>query len=212
MKKISGLMSMILVAVFILGITVQPAFASESADAEYDLYENRESESVNIDGINYRFFYYYENGNKAIDITNGSSGHVDKLIYDEANHKMYFNGEQFFTIDDTNTMSSPIRTLSKGWESIGKSSHVITWKQSTTAAALAAAIAVYVGSLGSAGVIAAMGIAALGAIAANTTSGTVTVDIQWYKPFFGNPQYRYIWSFTTSTRDTFGPYIYNVTT
>lgn len=39
-------------------------------DDKKDLYAEKETETINIDGVNYTYQYYYKNGNRAITITN----------------------------------------------------------------------------------------------------------------------------------------------
>ena len=98
-----------------------------------------------------------------------------------------------------------------GWEILSTSSHYISWTQGTTVAVavVAGAIAVYLGSLGTAGVIAAMETAALSAIASSSVGGTLYVELHMYSVPFVTPQYRFVWTFTASTGDPYGPYYYH---
>ena len=105
-----------------------------------------------------------------------------------------------------NTASTLDLGFTDGWESLQTSSHYISWGEATTKAVIAGMIAIYLGSLGTKGVIAAMGVGALGVIAANSSGGTVRTELQWYHSLFYT-QYRYVWSFEASTGDVYGPYI-----
>lgn len=209
MKKSSRGLTLLLVVVFMFSFTIQPAFAATHTNTSYKLFANEESETVYIDGASYTYRYYYENGNRAIDIVNNETGNTDKLVYDEAASVMHLNENQFPIVDCITSTSA--LTYTNGWESMGTSSYYISWGTATTAAVVAGMIAIYLGSLGTAGVIAAMGVGALGVIAANSSGGTLTTELQELNIPFTTPQYRYIWSFIASTGDTYGPYISHVT-
>lgn len=209
MKKSRRLFIMFLVTMFMLSITIQPTFAATHTGLQYDLYVNEASETVNIGGTTYTYYYYYENGDRAINIVNHESGYTDKIVYDETESKIYLNGNQFAVINYT--VCTPALAYTDGWESLGACSYYISWGTATTAAVVAGMIAIYLGSLGPRGVIAAMGIGALGIIAANSSGGTLSADLQWYHVPLMTPQYRYIWTFEASTGDTYGPYISLVT-
>lgn len=206
MKKGKRLLTMLLAIVFMFSFTIQPAFAATAGTA-YDLYTNEESETLYIDGTSYTYNYYYENGSRTIDIINNESGHIDKIVYNEENKTIYLNENQLAVIG--NTVSTLDSGFTDAWESLGTSSHYISWAESTTTAVIAGMIAIYLGSLGTAGVIAAMGVGALGIIAANANGGTITAELQWYHSLFYT-QYIYTWSFEASTGDTYGPYISHV--
>lgn len=199
---------MLLTIAFALSFTIQPAFASAYTDAPYNPYINNDIETVTIDGTSYTYQYYYENDNRAINIKNNETGHMDKLVYDKASEIILLNNSQVSF--STNAVSTPT-TAASGWESLGSSSHYISWAKATTVAAIAGMIAVYLGTLKAAGVIAAMGTTALGVLAASSGGGTVNVELQWFYAPFVTPQYRYIWSFKASTGDKYGPYISHVT-
>lgn len=96
-----------------------------------------------------------------------------------------------------------------GWEILSTSSHYISWLQGTSVAVVAGAIAAFLGTLGTAGVIAAMGTAALSALAASTSGGTLYVELHMHSVPLVTPQYRFVWTFTASTGDSYGPFYYH---
>ena len=98
-----------------------------------------------------------------------------------------------------------------GWETLSNETHYVSWAKGTTVAVVAGVIAIYLGSLGVAGVIAAMGTGALSILAASAIGGTVYLKLQWFQAAFVAPQYRYLWSFKASTGDKYGTYVSHVT-
>lgn len=174
----------------------------------YTLYEQETRKIINIDGVNYTYNYCYENGNRTIIITNDENDTINKLYYDESTSVIYLDDNLFaIPVNDIQQRNMSLSTY--GWQTISSSSHRITWAQGTTVAIVAGAIAVYLGTLGAAGVIAAMGSAALGVLAASSVGGTLYVSLQEYYVPLTMPQYRYKWSFTASTGDSYGPYYYH---
>lgn len=172
------------------------------------MYEEEQVEVVNISDVNYSYSYFYENGNRTILITNDANDTVDKVWFDEETSTIYLNGE-VFAIPIGDSHQNDISLAATGWQTISSSSHYISWAKGTTVAVVAAALAVYLGTLGTAGVIAAMGTAALGTLAANAIGGTLYVKLQEYYVPLSTPQYRYEWSFTASTGTSYGPYYYH---
>lgn len=75
-------------------------------------------------------------------------------------------------------------------------------------AAVAAAISVGLGFIGGAAVIAAMGTGVLSVLAAGAVGGTVYIETYYMTIPFQPTQYLYIWYFTASTGDSYGPYYY----
>ena len=120
-----------------------------------------------------------------------------------------YNGTllSFFLLKIENSITPySLGTTADGWEILSKDSHRLTWAQETTVAIVAGALAVYLATLGPAGVIAAMGTGALGVLAASSSGGTLYIELHMYTAPFVAPQYRYVWSFTASTGDKYGPY------
>lgn len=75
-----------------------------------------------------------------------------------------------------------------------------------TVAAVAAAISVGLGAVGGAAIIAAVGTGVLGVLAAGAVGGTLYVE-SYDMAIPDQPiQFLYIWSFTASTGDSYGPY------
>lgn len=181
----------------------QPVHASSPYT---NFYIDNKIETVNIDGITYAYYFYYENGNRAITITNDSTNNIDTIVYDEVSSTIYLNTGFHALVKSQPSMLS---TVSIGWETLSKSSDYISWEKGTSVAIIAGMIAIYVGTLGPAGVIAAMGTGALSVLAASSVGGTVYVEAQMFSVPLVAPQYRYIWSFKASTGDKYGPYIYN---
>lgn len=146
-----------------------------------------------------------ENGNRAVTITNNINNNIDKIIYDIESSIMYLNGKVFSTfVNNNNALYHSNDITADGWKILSTDSHYISWRE-----AIAGMIAVYLGTLGTAGVIAAMGTTALGIIAANSSGGTLYVELHSYSAPFVTPQYRFVWTFTASTGDSYGPYYYH---
>ncbi len=75
---------------------IQPVFAATNIENEDSLYESGKYETVNIDGTNYIYHYYYYEGNsRVISITNDMDNSVDKIIYNENEHSMYVNNKVY---------------------------------------------------------------------------------------------------------------------
>lgn len=208
MNKIKKILAIMLAVVFGANMVFcQTVYASEETYLHYDLYSENGSETVNIDGINYTYHYFYDNGNRAVTIENDKNNTVDKIVYDAAAAMLHLNGKSIPVLDSAVTIQG---YASGDWESLSSDSHYISWAEAVTVAVLAGMIAAFLGSIGGAAVIAAMGTTALGVLAGSAGGGTVYVDLQWFQIPFVAPQYRYVWSFTASTGDSYGPYISHV--
>lgn len=172
----------------------------------------QESETVLIDGTSYTYDYSYENNHRVIYVTNNDDNSVEKVSYNENTSTIYYNDEVIGTFEKGNNINfdnleySPNST----WQNIGSDSKYISWARGITAAAVAAVIAIPLALLKAAGVIAAMGTAALGVIAAGAIGGTVKYTLQMYTIPNSAPLYRYVWSFRASTGDNYGSYISHI--
>lgn len=210
--KTQKILAIILVATLsVNSLFAQSVFASsKNTNIEYNLYDEEKNETVNIDGVNYTYKYTYKNGNRVTIITNDTNNNIEELLYDESSSNMYLNGELITTNQTESTQQQLLSSRAYYvWQTLSSDSSYISWGKATTAAVLAGMIATALGSLGAAGVIAAMGTAALGVIAAQTSGGTVYNTLQMYTAPFMNPQYRTVWGFKAGTGDYYGDYIYN---
>lgn len=171
-----------------------------AATAGADMYAQRATEELVIDDVTYTLHYFYEDGKRAISIENSKNSRVEKVTYDPATETMsYYEG--------ADGQLEP-NSSSGDWILMGSSSHRVTWGEGMSAAAVAAAIAAGLGFLGAAGVIAAMGTAALGVLAAGATGGTIYLTTYYMNVPYQGTQYLYVWSFTANTGDSYGPYQY----
>lgn len=204
MKKILGLL---LSVVFVFQLSA-PVYAVEP------LQVNKEStegvEIVNIDGTNYTFYYDYSSNGRMITITNDKSRDVDVVFYDVEGSLLYLNEEIIgrAIVSDEAHLTGYSVYADDGWKLLAADTYIISWAAGATAAAVAAAIAAYLGTLGAAGVVAAMGTTALGAIAAAAIGGELYVEVSMFHVPPITPTYRYEWTFTPTTGETYGPYSY----
>ena len=194
------------VFVLLLNIYSIPAHAASSTDPITDLYADNISESVDIDGINYTYVYSYDlEGNRVIYVTNTETGISDIVTYDISTSTIYFNDEEVAKTSNSALSSSTARARDAGWEKVGSGSQYISWATGTSAAALAAVIAIALG-VGSASIIAVMGVSVLGVIAGAAIGGTVKYTCYAWQPATYPYLFQYDYTFTASTGDTYGPY------
>ncbi len=207
-KKVALTLSLVF-STIIATTPIVEAKSFESFNKQQDFYAEKKVETINIDGINYKYSYSYENNDKVITITNNSNNNIEKVVQDKTGD-IYLNDEIVISEKENIKEQSPINSRAYyEWETKSYSNYYISWAKATSAATLAAIIATKVGTLGPYGVIAAMGIGALGVIASQCAGGRVYVKIQMYRAPFTNPQYRTIWGFKAGTGDYYGNYIYH---
>lgn len=182
-------------------------------EEQRDIYSEELRETVTIDEVEYTYHYMYnDNGDKVISISNDENDHVDVIVAEEDTGNIELNGElcgynkiTMGTIFD-NIMSARAMARATNWKYLGSGSQYVSWAMGVGTAVVAGVIAVPIGNLGVAGVIAAMGLTTLSILSASAVGGTVYVKT--YK-FNTNAitQFRYDWSFKASTGDKYGPYM-----
>ncbi len=210
MKKFNKIIAtMLTVFVCASSLYIQPVFAATNIENEDSLYESGKYETVNIDGTNYTYHYYYEGNSRVISITNDMDNSVDKIIYNENEHSMYVNNKVYKMGEISHNVLQPYAT--NGWETTSNETHYVSWAKGTTVAVVAGIIAICLSGLGAAGVIAAIGPGALSVLASSAVGGTVYLKLQWLYSAFTVPQYRYLWSFKASTGETYGTFVSLVT-
>ena len=218
MKQKSWFLAMMTLVFSLVVYSISPAVSSAASNSDsnvqiaYDVYQNQESETILIEGTSYTYDYSYEDGNRTIYITNNSDNTVDKVSYHEDNSKIYHNDEVIGAVEDNSIEPSFSMAALNTWETISTDSKYISWAKGIGVSILAGIIAVGLGaiSFGATGaiVIAAMGTTALSILASGAVGGTIKIKYQRFMPSFGAPYHRWIWSFTASTGDFYGDYIY----
>lgn len=204
MKKINRWITSLLVIIFVANfVIVVPASAVTVSKSE----QTREETAI-IDGVTYIFNLYYRDDIRTVSITNNKTDNIDVIRYDIGKAELVINGERFSTCSiesgEETSLVMP-KDAEPGWEVKTSGTHYVSWAQGTTVAVVAAALSVYLGTLGPAGVIAAMGTGALGALAASCSGGTIYMEYQ-VLIMVGVNQQRWMWTFTASTDDFYGPF------
>lgn len=212
MKKFKRILATILAVIFCFNISVIPTYAADVNDSTIsDFPLAGTSEIVEIEGTNYKYDYYLEDGMRKVDITNMSTNTMDRIVYNPSTYTMYLNGSIFSTKTEPLITPYSLRTTADGWEIVSTDSHYISWAEGTSVAVIAGMIAAALGfGVGGAAIIGAIGFEALSVLAAASTGGTVYVELHMFTAPFAQPQYRYMWTFTASTGDKYGPFYNHV--
>lgn len=212
MKKFKKFLATILAVIFCFNISIFPTYAADVNDSTMSYFPLAgTSEIVEIEGINYKYEYYFEDEMRKVDITNMSTNTIDRIAYDSSTSTMYLNGSIFSTKTEPLITPSSLGTTADGWEILSKDSHYISWAEGTSVAVVAGMIAAALGfGIGGAAVIGAIGSAGISVLAAASTGGTVYLELHMFTAPFVQPQYRYMWTFTASTGDKYGPFYYHV--
>ena len=148
------------------------------------------------------------NGNTKTIITNLTTNTSDVLTTNADSTKFYLNGGLVATVSEqpVNEFPQPNALARSGsFTYIGTTTKNITWLQSTTVAVVAGLIAIAVGNIGAAAVITAMGSATLSILAAQSSGGKVTTKTYEMR----TPSvvtYKFVWTFTASTGNSYGPF------
>lgn len=200
MKSVKNFISIITALILVVTMVFAQPIQVQAATVGADMYAQRATEELVIDGVTYTFNYFYENGNRVITIANSENINVEKVSYNPESETMSWY-KSVRGNDEVNAISSE-------WVFVNRKTHTVNWGESTNSAIAAAAIAVYLGTLGAAGVVAAMGVGALGALAASAKGGTLTVDMYYMIVPLQGTQFLYVWNFTADTGEHYGPYQY----
>lgn len=205
MRSIKKIVALMLTFVCVSNMWLTPTYAYD-VNASIGLADS-ESDTVILDGVTYRYDFYSDAGNKITRVVNLLTDEVDIVMYDPETETVYINGALAVKRIPEQYAVSSYGNTADGWQILGKDSYYVSWAVGTSAATVAAAIAAFLANLGPAGVIAAIGVAALGSLASSCSGGTLYRELHMYP----NPiQYRYKWSFRAPTGTTYGPYYYTV--
>lgn len=182
-------------------------FVDEKQISEPDIFSQNLIETINIDGIDYIFKYYYnEEGLPTISSTNLKSNKTDVLEFDYDKNTICFNNSETTMFLETSD-SNEISTKSSKWHLIAGPSHVkVTWALGASVNAVASAIA---GALKApASVVVNFIGSGLSSLASKATGGTVHFSKYYRDLALGQVQYRTDWSFVASNGKRYGTYNY----
>ncbi|MDY2614342.1 MAG: hypothetical protein SO471_16200 [Anaerobutyricum hallii] len=213
MKKIRKILAVAICFALLFNTVVFASDKEVKVQDTKDIYSNELEETVTVNGAEYIYKYSYTStGNRMISVENVCTHELDIIEYDENTSTMSVNGEEtssYVAISDMETIPETAGPYSN-YTDLGTTSKKISWGASTTAAALAAIIAVTVGGVSAAAVIAKIGSAALGVIAVQVQYGVVRTHV--YAMYAGSvTNYKYVWSFTPAGGSKYGDYISYVT-
>lgn len=184
MKKLfKTLIALTLCSILSFGLTVHAAdndLEIEIQKSEKEIYGNNLEETININGINYTYNYYYDkDGNRTIRTTNNSTKHVDIIKYDKETSEILLNDEVIVSsnnISDSTTLEKNINKTSRAnrWKYIGTKKKNFSWKKNELVSNVAASLAMAIPGVTVKQVIAQMGLTLLSQLAKTSTKGTVT--------------------------------------
>lgn len=176
-------------------------------------YTDKNSETVILDGMEYKYIDKYVDGKEITHILNLTANTEDILYYDEADGTIYLNNEPVAYVEDvisSENISSESRVSPLAgdsyWGYNGTTTKRITWAQGVAAAVLAGIIAAVIPNVGKIAVIAKIGLTALGVVAA--ACGGAYADCASYSHVLmdGKIEFRFDWTFRPNTGDKYGPY------
>lgn len=194
MKKSQQTLAVLLmISVLTCTIFTNAAYASivSTGDAQayygIDVYEEEFVETINIEGINYTYYYSYnEDGKPTIVIKNDIDTSVDKLVFDKQSSNVYLNNEVFGSFESvTNTLNNEKSNFDSrsGYTFIGSDSMKITWGTAATVAVIAGIIAGGIAAISglpgmtAASVIATIGSSIIGAWVGISVGGTLYTSL-----------------------------------
>lgn len=173
-----------------------------------DLYESEMVEEVEIEGEIYIYSYFYDaEGNASISINNITKQETEVLTYVDETNKLYLDDELIGNVESLEPVveENGGNNTRDAYEYYGALNKKVSWKKGITYAAVAAAIAVVLPSISAKMIIASVGVSVLGVLAAGAIGGTVKGSIYKLASNY-KTQYKYVWSFTASTNETYGTF------
>lgn len=182
----------------------------DSTNTEMDIYNQGLVENIDVDGVNYTYKYYYnENGDKSVSITDMTTSKTETLTLDEKTSNIYLDGNNIgyekISYDDMPTLN---RAAANSWKLIAGPTHAyISWLRGTTTAVVLGVISAKLG-IGAVYVKTALGTAGLAVLAGQCSGGTLHFSSYYRNLALGQVQYKTNWSFVASTGDRYGTYTY----
>lgn len=217
-NKINSKIALILFGITISTPIINTVYAMESSiiSKQYnnktsDFYNEKLIENIELEGISYQYKYYYnENGERCISITDMNTSKTDILVYGEKDASIYLDGKK---IGDVKTYYNSEKDLNNSkavdtsWKLMGiPVHHYISWAKGTSTSIVLGLISVKLG-LSSKYVLSALS-NSLSTLAGQSVGGTLHYSNYYRDLAFGQVQYRTDWSFVASNGDRYGTYTY----
>lgn len=187
----------------------------DSTNTEKDAFDQGLVENIDVEGVNYTYKYYYnENGDKSVSITDMTTSKTETLTFDEKTSNFYLDGRKIGDVktsyDEVKIEKRAKRSVDTSWKHSGGAVHYyISWAKGIGAGAVIGMIATKLGRIAGATfeVASCLGVGAA-ALASGTTGGTLHYSNYYRNLPFGQVQYRTDWVFVASTGDRYGTYTY----
>lgn len=179
MKKIKKIIASVLCVAMCFGMTAFAAEDNNLATDGKDIYSQKLEESIEIDGINYTYKYYYnDEGNRTVAMTNNNTGQVDVIVNNEDTSEILVNDTVVATVSDVieNVDDDVPMTRAGTWKYIGTTTKKFSWKANVSVATAAAIIASVIPMVSGATVLAKMGTSLLSEFAKKSVSGSVKIE------------------------------------
>lgn len=188
-------------------------------EVEKDIYGAGMEETINIEGINYTYKYYYgEDGSREIRVENNANDEVEIIKYDEDASEVLVNDEVVATVSDVEEITDTEENMGLGvqtskasrWKYIGTIKKKFSWKKNIAVSTAAGVIASVIPLVNAATVMAKIGLGVLSGLAKYSVKGTVT--IKTYQLKAGKvTNNKFVWTVVANGKK-YGPYTSYVTT
>lgn len=182
-------------------------------EVEKDIYGAGMEETINIEGINYTYKYYYgEDGSREIRVENNANDEVEIIKYDEDASEVLVNDEVVATVSDVEEITDTEENMGLGvqtakasrWKYIGTIKKKFSWKKNIAVSTAAGVIASVIPLVNAATVMAKIGLGVLSGLAKYSVKGTVT--IKTYQLKAGKvTNNKFVWTVVANGKK-YGPY------
>jgi len=198
MKKGIRFTALLLIAAIVISVIGPKDYQAAENSLANNIYLDGYCETVEIGDTIYTYRYFCEDDNRVIEITNNKTNDIEKVSC--KNSEVCINEEKFVRKKGAKTMQARA-----GWEYVGTITHKISFGESTSVAAIAALLALYIPGATVLRVIAKGGFTVLSVVAANSKGGTIYVETYWLQIAYQPTQYMYKAKFIADTGEVIGP-------
>lgn len=171
----------------------------------------KRSEELTCDGIKYSIEYFYDEEWYIINVTDTHLKQVTQVKRNLVNNDIYLNDEliSFKTPEVEKKGYNELSSVNDVWITLSSGSTVVSFKKASTYVLVATILAGVLNSMvGVAGVISAMGVSTLAALAGLTANCTISMTLQYANASPTQQIYRNIW-YVSNNSMTEGPFLYS---